>query len=304
MRLTLPDKPARRGMLAAKGFCMGAADIIPGVSGGTMAFILGIYPQFIAAIRSFDFATLQALLRLDFKTALARPHFGFILPLALGIVAALLFFTRVVELPQLLLRHPEEIYGLFFGLIAGSLLVLLRDLARVSVQEIIMLAAGAGCGLFVFNLVPAQTPDAAWFLFSAGALSICAMMLPGVSGSFVLLVLNKYAYVFDAIGYGRLSVLLPFAAGAAAGLVCFSRLLAYILKHYYRLTVVFISGLLAASLSVIWPFRERGDDAGPGLAGAPLILPGELSRPVALSLALAGLGFLLVWGLARLRSPR
>ena len=109
----------------------------------------------------------------------------------------------------------------------------------------------------VFNMVPVQTPDASWFIFIAGALSICAMMLPGISGSFILLILNKYAYIFSAIGYLKLSVLLPFAGGALAGLVFFSRLLSYILERYYRVTVVFITGLLLASLTVIWPFQER-----------------------------------------------
>ena len=262
----------QRAVLIAKGFCIGTADIIPGVSGGTMAFILGIYREFIAAIKSFDLAMLFALLRLDFRQALARPHFGFILPLLLGIVAALLFFTRVVPLPQLLLDYPEQIYGLFFGLIGASILVLLRELGAIGGRDGVTLALGAVGGYLVFNLVPVQTPDAAWFIFIAGTLAICAMMLPGISGSFVLLILNKYAYVFTAIGYFKLPVLLPFAAGALAGLVFFSRLLSWVLARHYRATVVFISGLLLASLTVIWPFQERihasvGADPAPDGAG-------------------------------------
>ena len=124
----------KRAVLIAKGFCIGTADIIPGVSGGTMAFILGIYGEFIAAIKSFDLAALTALLRLEFRQAAARPHFGFILPLLLGIVAALMFFTRVVQLPQLLLDYPEQIFGLFFGLIGGSILVLLKGHGWISPQ--------------------------------------------------------------------------------------------------------------------------------------------------------------------------
>ena len=247
----------QRAILVAKGFCIGTADIIPGVSGGTMAFILGIYSEFIAAIKSFDLAALRALLRLDIRQALARPHFGFVLPLLLGIVAALLFFTRVVPLPQLLLDYPEHIYGLFFGLISGSILVLLREIKVIGGRDYLTLVLGALGGYLVFNLVPVQTPDAGWFIFVAGALAICAMLLPGISGSFVLLILNKYTYVFSAIGYFKLSILLPFAAGALAGLVFFSRLLAWVLARYYRATVVFISGLLLASLTVIWPFQER-----------------------------------------------
>ena len=296
----------KRAVLIAKGFCIGTADIIPGVSGGTMAFILGIYGEFIAAIKSFDLAALTALLRLEFRQAAARPHFGFILPLLLGIVAALMFFTRVVQLPQLLLDYPEQIFGLFFGLIGGSILVLLRDMDGLARREVAAAIAGAVCGYLVFNMVPVQTPDAGWFIFIAGALSICAMMLPGISGSFILLILNKYAYIFAAIGYLKLSVLLPFAGGALAGLVFFSRLLSYILERYYRVTVVFITGLLLASLTVIWPFQERiYETAGgnPILVDTHPVFPQEFSQQVLISLTLCITGILVVLVLNHLHKP-
>ena len=291
-----------RVILVAKGFCIGTADIIPGVSGGTMAFILGIYREFIAAIKSFDLAALTALLRLDFREAAARPHFGFIVPLLIGIVAALLFFTRVVQLPQLLLDYPEQIYGLFFGLIAGSILVLLKDLDGSAGKEIIAVIAGAVSGYIVFNMVPVQTPEAGWFIFIAGALAICAMMLPGISGSFVLLILNKYVYIFTAIGYFKVSVLLPFAGGALAGLVFFSRLLSYVLERWYRVTVVFITGLLLASLTVIWPFQERvyetiGDNTL--LVDTHPVFPANLTGPVLISCILILCGIAVVLGMRR-----
>ena len=289
----------QRAILIAKGFCIGTADIVPGVSGGTMAFILGIYREFIAAIKSFDLAALTALLRLNIREALARPHFGFIVPLIIGIIAALLFFTRVVPLPQLLLDYPEQVYGLFFGLIGGSILVLLRETDAMTGRDYITLTLGAAGGYIVFNLVPVQTPDAGWFIFSAGALATCAMMLPGISGSFVLLILNKYAYVFNAIGYLNLSVLLPFAGGVLAGLVFFSRLLSWILERWYRATVVFITGLLLASLTVIWPFQERIYET---VGGEPILIethpvfPSGLSVPVLLSFTfiIAGVSIVLM----------
>lgn len=292
-----------RAVLVAKGFCIGTADIIPGVSGGTMAFILGIYREFIAAIKSFDLDALTALLRLDIREAVARPHFGFIVPLVIGIVAALLFFTRIVQLPQLLLDYPEQIYGLFFGLIGGSILVLLKDLDGIAGAEIIAVIAGTVSGYVVFNMVPVQTPEAGWFIFVAGALAICAMMLPGISGSFVLLLLNKYTYVFTAIGYFKLAVLLPFAGGALAGLVFFSRLLSYILERWYRLTVVFITGLLLASLTVVWPFQQRvyetvGDNSL--LINTHPVFPADLSGPVLISLTLIICGIIAVLGIRRL----
>ena len=297
-----PKYLKERVILATKGFCIGTADIIPGVSGGTMAFILGIYREFIAAIKSFDLAVLTALLRLDFREAAARPHFGFIVPLAIGIVAALLFFTRVVQLPQLLLDYPEQIYGLFFGLIAGSILVLLKDLDGIAGADIISVIAGTVGGYIVFNMVPLQTPEAGWFIFVAGVLAICAMMLPGISGSFVLLILNKYVYIFTAIGYFKLPVLLPFAGGALAGLVFFSRLLSYVLERWYRVTVVFITGLLFASLTVIWPFQERvyetiGDNSL--LVDTHPVFPADLSGPVLISGILIICGITVVLGIRR-----
>ena len=166
---TDPKYSKKHGMLVAKGFCIGTADIIPGVSGGTMAFILGIYAEFIAAIKSFDLAVLTALLRLDFRQAAARPHFGFILPAcSWALLPPCCFLPRVVQLPQLLLDYPEQIFGLFFGLIGGSILVLLKDLAGLARREVAALIAGAVCGYLVFNMVPVQTPDAGWFIFIAG----------------------------------------------------------------------------------------------------------------------------------------
>ncbi len=194
-------------VLAAKGFCMGAADVVPGVSGGTMAFILGIYAELIAAIKSFDISWILAILRLDFKTAVSKPHFAFLIPLGTGLVCALLFFTRIVHLPVLLLDYPEQIYGLFFGLIVGSIIVLVSDMKNLKIRDYLMLLTGVIIGLIVFNLVPTQTPETSWFVFISGALAICAMILPGISGSFILLILNKYAYIFNAIGYFKFSIL-------------------------------------------------------------------------------------------------
>ena len=272
-----------------------------------MAFILGIYREFIAAIKSFDLAALTALLRLNIREALARPHFGFIVPLIIGIIAALLFFTRVVPLPQLLLDYPEQVYGLFFGLIGGSILVLLRETDAMTGRDYITLALGAAGGYIIFNLVPVQTPDAGWFIFVAGALATCAMMLPGISGSFVLLILNKYAHVFNAIGYFNLSVLLPFAGGVLAGLVFFSRLLSWILERWYRATVVFITGLLLASLTVIWPFQERIYETAGGdqlLVETHPVFPSGPSLPVLLSFAFIIAGIIIVLFINNLHKPR
>ena len=236
---------------------MGAADVVPGVSGGTMALILGIYRDLIDAIKSFDLDWAKAVLRVDFKQALSRPHFHFLIPLMIGIFAAVMFFTRVISIPNLLETSPELIYGLFFGLIVGSIIVLFQDLKIWSTNSIFALAAGIAFGFLVVTLVPAETPTASWFIFCSGAIAICAMVLPGISGSFILLILGKYAYILDGIGHFKLNILVPFALGAALGLMLFTRFLSWLLHAYERITMNFIVGILVASLWVIWPFQER-----------------------------------------------
>jgi putative membrane protein len=243
--------------LVIKGFCMGMADLVPGVSGGTMAFILGIYERLLAAIRSFDKPWLVAVFRFDLAVIIKRPHFTFIIPLVAGIFAALFFFTHVIPLPVLIRESPELVYGLFFGLILGSIIVLMGELKGFGPGDAMTLVLGIVVGLIIVNMVPLQTPNAAWFIFVAGAIAICAMILPGISGSFLLLLMHKYSTLLTAIGELDLSILVPFALGCIAGLVSFSRLLGWLLSHFYQQTLLVIKGILIASLWVIWPFQER-----------------------------------------------
>ena len=244
--------------LMAKGFCVGSADVVPGVSGGTMAFILGIYPQLINAIKSFDSEWVRMLLTVNIKGVIYRPHFDFLIPLGIGAVCALIFFTRIVSLPALIHTHPEIIYGLFFGLILGSIVLLYRHLGMgLLLRQSLFLIAGLLFGGFIVTLVPASTPDDSWFIFLCGAIAISAMILPGISGSFILLMMKKYAYIFNAIGHFDFSIILPFAFGIITGVVLFSRLLSYLLKRFYQQSILFITGLLIASLYVIWPFQTR-----------------------------------------------
>ena len=251
--LTLKD--AALGL--ARGFCMGTADVVPGVSGGTMAFILGIYRRLIEAVRAFDTALVRLLLAGRFRRAGAHMDLALIVPLGLGIFAALMFFTRVVPLPRLIASHPELVYGLFFGLIVASVVVLFRSLDGVRTMEWAAVFAGAAVGFGIVNLVPVSTTDASWFVALSGALAISAMLLPGLSGAFILLILGKYAYVLDGIGRLDPGVLVPFGIGVVAGLIAFSRLLAWLLRERYRVTLLAICGLLIGSLWVVWPFQVR-----------------------------------------------
>ena len=310
-----PDPAAvpesRDGVLlsALKGFCMGSADIVPGVSGGTMALILGIYERLLRAIRSFDGEWLSLLLRLRLREALARNDLGFLLPLATGIFGAILFFTRVVPLPRLIVEHPEPVYGLFFGLILASVIILMGEVERYGPREVLVAAAGVAAGFTIVNLVPMETPTAHWFIFLCGFIAISAMLLPGISGSFILLILGKYAYIIDALGHFELKVIAAFAVGMLSGLIVFSRAIVWLLARYHQATLLAIKGILIGSLWIIWPFQERVFEEVRGrerLVGSSPVLPESLDSTVLIALALMAAGFFAVLALHRLagRSSR
>jgi len=276
---------------------MGAADVVPGVSGGTMALIFGIYPRLINAIKSFDKEWIKGIVKFDFDTILHRPHFSFLIPLLMGIFAAILFFTRIVPLPVLIRTHPETVYGLFFGLILGSVLVLMKETGSWSFKEIRFVIAGIAIGHLIFNMVPMETPDASWFIFLSGAVAISAMILPGISGSFILLMLKKYAYIFNAIGHFNFAVIIPFTLGMIMGLVLFSRVLSWLLKNWYQETLSTIIGLLVASLWVIWPFQERIYEMVRGkerLIETQPYFPQQITADVNMAAGMIILGLLLV----------
>ena len=236
---------------------MGAADIVPGVSGSTMAFVLGIYKRFIDSIRSFDKTWLMACIRFDYRVAVTRPDFTFIAPLVAGIFLAIFFFTHIVSIPHILEAHPEHIYGLFFGLITGSIILLITDLGSIRTKDLFVIVVGISVGLCITTAVPATTPDAWWFMLLSGSLCTCAMLIPGISGAFVLLLLGKYAQILNAIGNLDFTILIPFALGVACGLFSFSRLVSWLLFCHRRTTLLTICGVLMASLWMIWPFQLR-----------------------------------------------
>jgi len=276
---------------------MGSADLVPGVSGGTMALILGIYEKFLEAIRSFDAKWLKSLFVLDLKTFRSRPHFQFLIPLLVGIGFALVFFTRVIPLPVYIKTHPELVYGLFFGLILASIYILMKEVENYRLDDILFVAAGLVSGFIIVNLVPFETPDSSWFIFISGAVAISAMVLPGISGSFILLIMRKYTYVLAAVGELNFAVLIPFALGMVTGLVIFTRILVWMLHHYYRHMILFIKGILIASLWVIWPYQSREFVIVRGkqkLVGSEPILPESLDATLGWSMMMLVFGIVLV----------
>lgn len=252
--------------LALKGFLMGSADIIPGVSGGTMALITGIYDRLINAVRSVDRKMVSALLKIRFREVFNTFHWKFVVILFSGIITAVYFFTRVVPLQIYMHTDPELIYGLFFGLIFGSVFVLLKEVRsdERGIKAAAALIAGSLFGFWVVTLVPTDTPETFSYVFMSGVLAFSAMILPGISGSYILLILGKYDYVLSQLSQlgneGTVEAamaLLPLFLGGAAGLAIFSRLLSWFLRYYHAVTLMVLIGFLIGSLYVIWPYQER-----------------------------------------------
>ena len=284
----------------ARGFFVGSADLVPGVSGATVAIVLGIYERLVAAIRGFDLAFAGRALRLDLPGAARHVDARFLFPLAVGVALAAVFFTRVVSLAELMESHRIAVQAFFFGLVAGALGVLLGEAGRGRAPRWTDFAAAAGgvaAGWGIAVAVPASTPESAWFVFAAGALAASAMILPGVSGAYVLVLLKKYVYVLAALGRLDLAVLVPFGLGVAAGLMLLSRALGWLLGRHRRPTLFALAGLVAGSLWSLWPYRAVVD--GRSVPAWP-----EAFGPTNMLLAIAGVALVAVLHLAsRHRNP-
>ncbi len=306
-----PSTPKAAALLAAKGFAMGTADIIPGVSGGTVAFITGIYGQLLAAINSVDVAALKRLLAFDVKGLLAHVHLRFLAVLLFGIGAAVVSTARVMH--YLMHTHPVPTWSLFFGLILASAWVVGREVEdALKPQNIAAVVLGAvGAWLFV-GLIPVQTPNAPWFLFVSGAIAICAMILPGISGSFLLLILGKYAYITGAIkapfADGSLLIIATFGAGAVVGLLGFSRVLGFLLARFRPLTMAVLTGFMIGALRKVWPYKETLESVvirgKVHVLREQNVLPEAFDSQAMLALGLAVVGLVGVIVLERIASRR
>ncbi|MDX1732872.1 MAG: DUF368 domain-containing protein [Halioglobus sp.] len=287
-----------------RGMLMGAADIVPGVSGGTMAFITGIYDTLLASIRAVDMEFLRRVLRLDIAGAWEHVNGGFLLALVLGIATSIFSLARGIS--WLLEHHPVPLWAFFFGLILASALVLLEQVERWNLRRVLSLAVGIAVALFI-ALSPVLDLQVGYGgVFFAGFLAICAMILPGISGSFILVLLGMYATVLVAIKSLDLLFILVFVVGAASGLMCFSRLLYWLLQRFHQATMALLTGFLFGSLAVVWPWKRvlswvAGSDGGLKPAQQLPVLPAEFQvftgqvPQVGLCAALAVAGFALVW---------
>lgn len=240
--------------LSLKGMAMGAADIIPGVSGGTIAFISGIYEELIETINNVNFEAIKKIKNNGIKSFWTHINGNFLIALLTGIAISIMSLAKVIT--HLLETHSQLLWGFFFGLIVASVYIVGKQVNKWDINNIISLIIGSSIAFYITILNPMQNPDALWFVFLSGSIAICAMILPGISGSFILLLLGSYEFILVAIKDFKLDVITIFGVGCITGLLAFSKLLNWLFKKYHDITIALLTGFLIGSLNKIWPWKE------------------------------------------------
>ena len=248
-------------LVSLKGMCMGAADVVPGVSGGTIAFMTGIYETLVGSINSIDATAVNLLFTGKIRDFWKHINGTFLVFLAAGILISVFSLAKLMQF--LLANHPIQTWAFFFGLIVASSIFILKGIKGWRWQEFLILAIGIVTGAVVCTLSPTETPDSLWFIFICGGIAICAMILPGISGSFILLILGKYEYIMGTISgltsgqFGHnLLVLGVFGAGAVVGLLSFSKFLHWLLGRWHKQTLLALAGFIIGSLVKVWPWSN------------------------------------------------
>lgn len=277
--------------VGARGFAMGAADVVPGVSGGTMAFILGIYDELLDAIHAVDMTFIRSILTLKWREAFADFPWKFLLSLALGIGAAIL--TLANALHWALENKPIFIWAFFFGLIVASIAAVRKRVKKWSAGNILAAALAAVGAYILVGLTPSETPHTPLLLFLSGAIAICAMILPGISGAFILVLLGKYRYVLEAVKNFDVFTVALVGLGAVIGLVSFARLLRWMLHKNHDLVVGVLTGFMLGSLRKVWPWKIF-EPVNEFFVKEINYLPTELNGEVMFAILLAAAGVILV----------
>ncbi len=237
-----------------KGIAMGAADVVPGVSGGTIAFITGIYEELINSIRSVNGKAVQILIKKGIPSFWKHINGWFLLSLLVGIAISIFSLARLITF--LLSNYPILVWAFFFGLILASAIFIATQIKRWNVLCAVVLLAGAVAAYFITTITPANGNASVWYIVLSGAIAICAMILPGISGSFILLLLGMYSIVVGAVGELNLKILLPFIGGAIIGLLAFSNILGYLFKHFKDITLALLTGFMIGALNKVWPWKQ------------------------------------------------
>ncbi|QSE99445.1 DUF368 domain-containing protein [Fulvivirga lutea] len=260
---------------------MGGADVVPGVSGGTIAFITGIYTELLDSIKSINGESLGLLFKFKLADFWKSVNGKFLLPLFLGVLTSLLSLAKILK--YLLENEAISIWSFFFGLIVVSSLLVLREIKKWNVSVIASMLVGVAIAYWITITSPAETTEAYWFIFLSGCIAICAMILPGISGAFILLILGKYEFIIQAVTERDLLVIGVFALGCIVGLLSFARAVSWLLKNYHDLAVALLSGFMIGSLNKVWPWKIalafRINSEGHQVATITKnVLPGEFLR--------------------------
>jgi putative membrane protein len=241
--------------LFLRGFAMGSADVVPGVSGGTIAFISGIYEELIDSIRMVGQPEfLRSVFSFNIQRVFELLNWKFLLAVLVGIGTAVLTLAKGIE--WLLHNQPILLWSFFFGLVVASVVTVSSKIKQWNPLLIGAVVVGSIGAYILVGLVPIETPNDWWFLFFSGALAICAMILPGISGAFILVLLGKYQYALSAITNLDLWTIFWIGSGCAIGLVSFSQVLGMLFKKYHDITVALLIGLMIGSLRKVWPWKE------------------------------------------------
>lgn len=251
IKTTAPDNRVR---LFFTGFAMGIADLIPGVSGGTIAFMSGIYEELLYTIKLLSGKFIQSLLQGKIREAWQMIPFRFILPLGTGLLSAVFLLSRVMA--YLLKEQTTFVHSFFFGLVVASIFVVLKKVTKWYVTDFMFFLLSAALTYYVVGLIPVDTPKNLLTVFFSGAIAICAMILPGISGSFILLLFGKYYYILDALNKLDVITIGVFVLGCAFGISLFSRFLGWLFSHHHDISVIVLAGVMAGSLRKIWPWQE------------------------------------------------
>lgn len=247
--------PIQLALLSLKGMAMGAADVVPGVSGGTIAFISGIYEELIESINKINLGALKILKKEGIKSFWNHINGTFFVFLFAGIIVSIASLAKVVT--YLLEAHPVLIWSFFFGLIVASVWLIGKTIKRWSPGVIVTLLIGAGIAFYISSIESVASVEAKWYIFLSGTLAICAMILPGISGSFILVLLGSYHIVLEAVKSRDLVVIGLFAIGCLIGLLTFARLLKYLFNHYKEITIALLTGFMIGSLYKVWPWKIK-----------------------------------------------
>lgn len=291
-----------------KGFAMGVANVIPGVSGGTIALLTGIFERLINALKSFDVEAVRLLLKFKFREFAQHVDFGFLLSVFLGVGVSIISVAKLLEF--LFQSYPVYVWSFFFGLILVSVWFVGKSIGKIDVVAAVSFVVGAAVafGLSVMN--PATENTAFWYLIICGAVAVCSMILPGLSGSFVLILMGNYQLIMIyAVSHFDMKIIVPVAIGVVVGLLAFSHFLSWLLSRYARQTMAVLTGFIFGSLGTIWPWKNpvylMQDGAEVLKNGKPIIqsyqmyFPQEFSAEVAIAIVLMAAGMAALWALER-----